>query len=150
MARKKHHKKRVSGVRRRSRSRVSGLAGIEVSNVFAAVLGGIGAKMVDKFLPATTDKKTLAAVKIGVGLLLPMVSKEARTKAMLTAAGTGFVVVGGLDLLKSLNILAGLGVTDASDFTVVRLNADSDLNVVNGDNDLNVVNGEADQYAEFE
>ena len=134
--RKRHTKTRVSGVRRRKHS--SHIGGVDLSLVISAIIGGIGANAVNKVVPAAINPKIVAGLKIAIGLILPAVVKNAKAKNIVTGIGTGMVVVGTMDLMKSFGVLAG-----ADDEITVMLNGEEDR-FISGDDDLPVVNGNDD------
>ena len=122
-------RKKTTGRRKIRRSgRLSGNSGA-VINTLAIVGGAVLAGMANKIIPATVNDKITAGAKIAAGLALPMISKNPKTKAILTAAGSGMVAIGAVDLLKSFGVLSG-------DFDIPTINEDvlsaDDLAVING------------------
>lgn len=152
-------KSRMSGVtKRRRRSRMGNAGGIDTTAILFTIGGAVGAKLIDKILPDTIDKKIIAGGKLAIGLVLPMIAKDAKTKAMLTSVGHGFLAVGTIDLLAELNVLGAT--EDGNDLFIAMSGtqdvlAGNDLNVINGDgtnvlageefrSDLSVINGDPD------
>jgi hypothetical protein len=149
-------KRRKKG-RRRSR-RMSGAGkGFDFMSPLAAAGGAVVARLLDKVIPATVNPKLVAGGKMVVGALLPMVSKDVKTKSLLQSAGNGMVAIGTSDLLKEFGVLSGTDKIDdldeKADFAL-ELSDDilndkilnDDVNVVN--DDVNVVNGN-DDYDDF-
>jgi hypothetical protein len=157
----KRKKTRKSYSKGRKRSRVSGMGAIDIMNIVAVAGGAVVAGMVNKFIPGTVNDKIVSGGKIALGVVLPMLSKDGKTKNLLSGVGAGMIAVGSVELLKSFGVLSGLGADDetisvsldgigesvlaesvlAED--VLSMN-DDDLSVVNGigeDDDLSVVNG---------
>jgi hypothetical protein len=138
----KHHKrKKHHAVKRRRHAKVSGL---DLTTVLSAVAGGIGANALNKIIPSTINSKVIAGAKIAVGLLAPMVIKNPSAKNIAAGLGTGFVVVGTLDLLKGFGVLNGIGEDDTLRIELAgneEIMAGNDISVINGQDDLNVVNG---------
>jgi hypothetical protein len=135
MKRRKTHKRKISGVRRSKRSK-SHLGGIDITNILAVVGGAVIAGYINKVVPTTVNDKVLAGGKIALGIALPMLSKDGKTKNLLAGAGAGMIAVGSVDLLKSFGVLSG-------DFDIPTINAD----VLNG-LDLDVVNGDMDELGD--
>lgn len=141
MARKRKTKTRKSS-RSRSRSR-SMIGAIDFNSVVGVVVGAVATKLLDKVIPDTINDKIVSGGKIALGLTLPMLSKEGKTKNLLSGVGNGMIAVGVVELLNSFGVLNGLGAND-DEMLVVSLDGADDLNVVNGMDDLNVVNGLGD------
>ncbi len=108
MARKR--KKKTTITRRKTRSRMSGIGNLDMTGMMFSAAGGFGARLVDRIVPTTVDRKLVAGGKIALGFILPMLSKDAKTKAMLSSIGQGMVAVGTVDLVTALGIMTGLGV----------------------------------------
>lgn len=141
MARKRKTKTRKSS-RSRSRSR-SMIGAIDFNSVMGVVVGAVATKLLDKVIPDTVNDKIVSGGKIALGLALPMLSKEGKTKNLLSGVGNGMIAVGVVELLNSFGVLNGLGAND-DEMLVVSLDGADDLNVVNGMDDINVVNGLGD------
>ena len=141
MARKRKTKTRKSS-RSRSRSR-SMIGAIDFNSVMGVVVGAVATKLLDKVIPDTINDKIVSGGKVALGLALPMLSKEGKTKNLLSGVGNGMIAVGVVELLNSFGVLNGLGAND-DEMLVVSLDGADDLNVVNGMDDLNVVNGLGD------
>ena len=141
MARKRKTKTRKSS-RSRSRSR-SMIGAIDFNSVVGVVVGAVATKLLDKVIPDTINDKIVSGGKIALGLALPMLSKEGKTKNLLSGVGNGMIAVGVVELLNSFGVLNGLGAND-DEMLVVSLDGADDLNVVNGMDDINVVNGLGD------
>lgn len=166
MAKKKKTAVKKYRVRHR---RQSGMGAIDTTNLIGTAVGALGAKLLNKVIPDTIDKKIVAGGKIAVGVLLPMVAKDGKTKNMLGAVANGFVAVGTIELVEELGVIEGLGRTDDETLAIALegiedvefedvtdrmgenvlgedvLGMDDDLSVVNG-NDLAVVNADDDEY----
>lgn len=141
MARKRKTKTRKSS-RSRSRSR-SMIGAIDFNSVMGVVVGAVATKLLDKVIPDTINDKIVSGGKVALGLALPMLSKEGKTKNLLSGVGNGMIAVGVVELLNSFGVLNGLGAND-DEMLVVSLDGADDLNVVNGTDDINVVNGLGD------
>jgi len=141
MARKRKTKTRKSS-RSRSRSR-SMIGAIDFNSVMGVVVGAVATKLLDKVIPDTINDKIVSGGKVALGLALPMLSKEGKTKNLLSGVGNGMIAVGVVELLNSFGVLNGLGAND-DEMLVVSLDGADDLNVVNGADDINVVNGLGD------
>lgn len=122
------------------------LGSIDTTNIMGVAAGAVGAKFVDRVIPETVDAKIVAGGKVVLGVLLPMLSKDGKTKAMLNSVGSGMVAIGTVELLTSLGVLSGVGAND-SDMLVVSLDGVDDIPVVNGADDIPVVNGDEDVLA---
>lgn len=128
--RKKHHRRKISGVRRRRHS----MHGIDTTSILGVVGGAVLAGYLNKIVPATVNDKLLAGGKVALGVALPMFIKT--NKSLVSGIGAGMVAVGSVDLLKSFGALSG-------DFDIPVINGDvlagdmenmgADLPVVNGD-----------------
>ena len=161
---KKRRKKSVS--RRRGSRRMSGIGAVDVMNIVAVAGGAVVAGFVNKFVPSTVNDKIVSGGKIALGVALPMLSKDGKTKALLSGVGSGMIAVGAVELLKSFGVLSGIGAdTDTisitldddgmgqDDFDFLSENvlaenvlaenvlAEDDLSVVNGIDDIAVING---------
>lgn len=124
------------------RGRKRGLLGaIDTTNILGVVLGSVGAKLVDKVIPDTVDAKIVAGGKVALGIALPMIVKDGKSKNMMAAVGSGLIAVGSVELLSSFGVLNGVGAND-SDMLVVSLDGIDDIPVVNGADDIPVVNGD--------
>lgn len=141
MARKRKTKTRKSS-RSRSRSR-SMIGAIDFNSVMGVVVGAVATKLLDKVIPDTINDKIVSGGKVALGLALPMLSKEGKTKNLLSGVGNGMIAVGVVELLNSFGVLNGLGAND-DEMLVVSLDGADDINVVNGTDDINVVNGLGD------
>jgi len=161
----KTKKKKKKSTNRRSR----GMGAVDTQSLIALAVGALGAKLLNKVIPDTLNKNLVAGGKIAVGVFLPMISKDGKTKAMLGDVGKGFVVVGTLELAESFgigeNVLGGNdsktlavaleGIEDVEfedisdnvlgDYDDEYMDGD-DLNVINADEDLSVVNADDDDY----
>ena len=110
MARKKKTSKRR--ITRRRSSRMSGIGGT-LANAAFQVAGAVAAKFVSnyavKMLPSTMSTMTKGlianAAPIAVGLYFPKLLKGAAGVNI----GTGMIVAGGLGLVQSTGVLAGVG-----------------------------------------
>jgi len=146
----KHRRKKHTKKRHTSRRKHSSMGAVDVMNILGVAAGAVAAGYLDKFIPATINKKITAAGKIAVGVLLPSLVKGGKMKNALAGVGSGMIAVGSVDLLKSFGVLSGV---EDDDMLEVSLNggidvlAGDDLSVVNGDqdilagDDLAVVNG---------
>jgi len=128
---KKHHKK----THRRKRSTVGALVG---GDILFAVMGGIGARVIDKVIPSTVSPKLVSGLKVGLGFFAPMAFKSGKAKSMAQAFGAGMAVVGVNDLLHAFGVLNGAVDSETID---VHLDGTDDIPVINGD-DIPVVNGD--------
>lgn len=117
------------------------LGAIDTTNILGVVAGTVGAKLVDKIIPDTVDAKLIAGGKVALGIALPMLVKDGKTKNMLSAVGSGMIAVGTVELLSEFGVLNGVGAND-SDMLVVALDGVDDIPVVNGTDDIPVVNGD--------
>lgn len=144
MKKKPRTKKRTT----RKKSRMGAASQFDFTNLLTVAAGAFGAKFVDKFIPASLDPKIVNGGKIAVGVLLPMLSKDGKTKAMLQGVGTGFIAVGTVGIFQNLNILSGVKNDDMVEVTLSGVETvlagmdDLRLPVINGDNRLPVINGE--------
>jgi len=106
--RKKTSKRRIT----RRRSRMSGMGGT-LANAAFQVAGAVAAKFVSnyavKMLPGSMSAMTKGlianAAPIAVGLYFPKLLKGAAGANI----GTGMIVAGGLGLVQSTGVLAGVG-----------------------------------------
>lgn len=131
-------RKKAHTVKRRRTHHRSHLSGLDVSGIASLIVGAVGAGLLNKIIPTTIDAKIVAGGKIAIGLMLPMLVKDGKTKAMLQDFGYGFVAVGSLDLLKGMGVLSGTDGTGADDL-LVQLNGDQSL--LAGAEDLSIMNG---------
>ena len=122
MSKRRKKSRKVSGVRRRRRS-VG--AAIDVQNTLGIVGGAVIAGYLNKIVPATVNDKVLAAGKVGLGIALPMLVKDGKTKNLMQGIGAGMIAVGSVDLLKSFGALSG-------DFDIPVINGD----VLSGDDEM--------------
>ena len=127
----KRRKHKISGTKRRRTHHRSGIGAIDTQNILGVVAGSVLAGYLNKIVPATFNDKILAAGKVAIGIALPMVSKNGKTKNLLAGVGAGFIAVGSVDLLKSFGALSG-------DFDIPVINGE----VLSGDDDIPVINGE--------
>lgn len=130
MARKRHHKRKISGVRRRKHA----ISGIDTTSILGVVGGAVIAGYLNKIVPATVNDKLLAGGKVALGIALPMFIKS--NKSLISGLGAGMIAVGSVDLLKSFGALSG-------DFDIPVINGDvlaGDIDEMNGD--LPIVNGD--------
>lgn len=156
-------KKKRKSTRRRSRRIGAAKSGFDFMSPLLAAVGGAGGGFLNKVIPTTVNPKLAAGGKIVVGALLPMISKDQKTKAMLTALGHGLIGVGTVDLLQSFGMISGYAgaatdIDENYDLAVEiprgRISDDvlngDDVRVINDDvlnenpYDLSVVNGEQD------
>jgi hypothetical protein len=139
-------KKRISGIKGRRRSKMSG-GKIDFTNILAVVGGAVIAGYVNKLVPVTVDDKVIAGGKVALGIALPMLSKNGQTKNILSGVGAGMIAVGSVDLLKSFGAISG-------DFDIPVINGDvlAGLNgdVLAGDFDIPVINGDEDEFGQAE
>lgn len=144
---KRRTKKRLSGTKKYSRRKLSGVSSsIDMQNILGLVGGAIAAGYLNKLIPATVNDKITAAAKVGLGVALPMLVKNNK---LIAGAGAGMIAVGSVDLLKSFGALAG-------DFDIPVINGDilagdvlaEQLDVINGDDDIPVINGDMDDMGE--
>ena len=103
--RKKHHTKKHS----RKRSKRMGAVSSGLTDALFAVAGGVAARFVSNTINGTTlsdsyKKYAAAAAPIAVGLLLPRFVKSPMVKSI----GAGMITVGGLELVQSTGVLAGM------------------------------------------
>jgi hypothetical protein len=140
MKKRSTKKRRMSGVRRRSRST---MGAIDFTNILAVVGGAVAAGYLNKLVPATINDKLVAGGKVALGVALPMLSKSGSTKNILTGVGAGMIAVGSVDLLKSFGVLSG-------NFDIPVINGDvlaGDDDFMSGDvlaGDIPVINGDED------
>ena len=143
MKKRKSSKRRMSGVRRRSK--ISMLGAIDTMNILSVVGGALIAGYVNNLLPkdSTIDPKIIAGGKVALGVALPMLSKDGKMKSILGGVGAGMIAIGSVDLLKSLGVING-------DFDIPVINGDllsgdvlagdilagMDIPVINGDDDM--------------
>lgn len=126
MARKRKHRRKISGVRRRKHS----MSGIDTTSILGVVAGAVAAGYLNKIVPATVNDKLLAGGKVALGVALPMFIKSNRS--LVSGIGAGMIAVGSVDLLKSFGALSG-------DFDIPVINGDilagdmDDLPTINAD-----------------
>jgi hypothetical protein len=106
--RKKHHTKKHHS---RKRSKRMGAVSSGLTDALFAVAGGVAARFVSNAINGTTlsdsyKKYAAAAAPIAVGLLLPRFVKSPMVKSI----GAGMITVGGLELVQSTGVLAGMPV----------------------------------------
>jgi hypothetical protein len=82
-----------------------------ITNALFTIVGGVAARFVSNTINGTTLDASYkgyvaAAAPIAVGLFLPRFIKSEMGKAL----GTGMIAVGGLELVQSTGVLAGLPV----------------------------------------
>jgi len=140
-----HRKKsKMSGVRKHKRkSRIHGAGGIDMTAILLTIGGAVGASLLDKVIPDTIDKKIVAGAKMVVGVVLPMISKDAKTKHILQSVGNGVLAVGTIDLLKGMDIISGAD-ENGNDLFIAMSGTE---NVLAGADDINVINGGVDVLA---
>ena len=137
---RKRSKKRISGVRRRRHSKISG---IDTTNILGVVAGAVVAGYLNKLVGNKVNDKVLAGGKVALGIALPMLFKSGSTKNIISGVGSGMIAVGSVDLLKSFGALSG-------DFDIPVINGDFDIPVINGDEfgedefGADILNGEED------
>ena len=86
-----------------------GAAGSNMTNALFTIVGGVAARFVSNTINGTTLDASYkgyvaAAAPIAVGLFLPRFIKSDMGKAL----GTGMIAVGGLELVQSTGVLAGM------------------------------------------
>ena len=86
-----------------------GAAGSGMTNALFTIVGGVAARFVSNTINGTTLDASYkgyvaAAAPIAVGLFLPRFIKSDMGKAL----GTGMIAVGGLELVQSTGVLAGM------------------------------------------
>lgn len=155
-------KKRKSSPRRRRASR-SSMGGLDIMTPLLTIGGGVGSTLLDRILPSTWDSKMVQGGKILIGTLAPMMFKDAKTKATVTALGAGLAAVAANDLLKDMGLFSGVNddPDEIEDLAVIlpednvseNVLGESDYseygdmsvineNVLGGDDDMSVINGE--------
>lgn len=125
-------KRKMSGVRKRSRS----MGAIDTTNILGVVGGALIAGYLNKIVPTSVDSRLLAGGKVALGVALPMFVKGGATKNILTGVGSGMIAVGSVDLLKSFGVISG-----TFDLPVINGNILGAGNVLNG-YDLPTINGD--------
>lgn len=159
-------RRKKKGTKRRTvrRTRTRSIGAIDMNQLLYSGVGGLSAQLINKIIPATWDAKMVAGGKLALGVALPMVSKDAKTKKMLSDIGSGMVAVSIVELLQSFGFMAGIGFAkpnEVEEFAVVldsdrlqrdRIGADvlganvlgqyedDDISVINGVNDIAVMN----------
>jgi hypothetical protein len=144
---KKRTKKRGRSVRRKS-----AMGAIDVTSILSVVVGAAISSFADKIVPATVDKKIVSGGKIALGVVLPMLVKDGKSKSILTAVGSGMIATATVDLLKSFGVLSGA----EDEFLQVDLSgtedvlAGDDISVINGngvlaEDDISIINGDDDE-----
>ena len=142
----KKRRKKISGVRRR-KSTLNGNMGSVITNTIAVLGGAVAAGYLNKVIPATMNQKIVAGGKIALGIALPMLSKDGKTKNLLSGVGAGMIAVGGIDLLRDLKVLSG-------DYDLPTINGDEDFmgeDVLGEDilgMDIPTINGDDDYMGE--
>jgi len=96
------------------------------------VAGGVGASMVDKFIPASLDSKLVNGGKIVIGAVLSHIGKG----GILSGVGDGMTAVGGANLAASLMPTAVSGVGAANDFYASIRGAELPASIAGTDTDL--------------
>lgn len=165
-------RRKKKGTKRRTvrRSRSRSIGAVDFNQLLYSGVGGLGAQLINKIVPATWDARMVAGGKLALGVALPMVSKDAKTKKMLSDIGSGVVAVSIVELIQSFGFMAGVGYAkpnDVEEFAVVidqdrlqkdRIGADvlgadvlgamedDDIAVMNGADDLAVINMEMDAF----
>ena len=117
--------------------------GINLMPVYAlggAVASSFVSKQAEKFLK---DEKARAGAIAGAGYFLPMLSKDAKIKTILSGLGTGMFVTGGISLLTQFEVLQKIGLGD--DMLVVDVDGlnDDDLPILS-DDDLPILSDDDD------
>ena len=144
---KKRTKKRGRSVRGKS-----SMGAIDVTSILSVVVGAAISSFADKIVPATVDKKIVSGGKIALGVVLPMLVKDGKSKSILTAVGSGMIATATVDLLKSFGVLSGA----EDEFLQVDLSgtedvlAGDDISVINGngvlaEDDISIINGDDDE-----
>lgn len=160
---KKKKKKGTTRRRRSSSRRMSGIGAIDMNAVLFTALGGVASDVLDRVIPSTIDRKLVEGGKIAVGIFLPQLVKDAKTKAMLQGLGSGLIAVGTSGLMRKLGFFQGpTGSPDEVDELAVAIEglntdmiaadvlgaASGDMDIINADvlgqMDLAVVNGDMD------
>jgi hypothetical protein len=147
MARRK--KRKTKYVTKRIVKRSRGMGAVDFTGLLYSAVGGIGARLLNRVLPTTLDPKIISGIQIGAGVVMPMLSKDAKTKKMLGEIGMGMVGVGATDLVMSFGFMTGVGAYRPSNVEELALVLDSKDGIgadvlgadVLGENDINVVNG---------
>ena len=140
-------KKRKIGAVRRRKSSMHGDMGSILTSTLSVVAGAVAAGYLNKIIPAATNQKLVAGGKIALGVALPMLSKDGKTKNLLSGVGAGMIAVGSIDLLKDFGVLSG-------DFDLPVVNGDvlaGDDDFFSGDvlaGDIPVINGDDDYMGE--
>ena len=145
-------KKRTKKRGRSSIRRKSSMGAIDVTSILSVVVGAAISSFADKIVPATVDKKIVSGGKIALGVVLPMLVKDGKSKSILTAVGSGMIATATVDLLKSFGVLSGA----EDEFLQVDLSgegdvlAGEDISVINGDgvlaeDDISIINGDDDE-----
>ncbi len=156
MATKKKGKSKIGRTKRRKpRSKMNGVGSIDFAGAIAVVAGASAGTLLDRIIPDSIDPKIVAGAKLAIGVFLPMASKDAETKRVLTRVGDALVAVGTVDLLKVMGVMSGA--EDGNDL-FISMNGNGDLNALNenvlaedvlgGRDDLNVLNGNMDDDIE--
>ena len=132
---KKSSKKRFPSRRRKS----SGVGAVDVMGIVGVIVGASASALVDKFAPATIDKRIVLGGKIALGIALPMFVKDGKTKNILASVGSGMIAVSTADLIKTLGIISG-----SEDNELLEVDLSGSVDVLSGDDDISVVNGDND------
>jgi len=107
-----------------TRRKISGLGGMNLTDPLLVGGGAIAGRFLDKLFPAM-DAKLKAGGKIAIGILLPMVIKDPKSKKLLELLGYGLVATGSLELATSMNIISGIGsVNDLKDDDLLVVSLD--------------------------
>jgi hypothetical protein len=126
--------------RYRRRRRISGIGGN--MNAILMNVGGIAAgaflgNAISKIAAGKLDPKILAGAKIAGGVyLIPKFVPG----AMGVALGNGLLAVGSIELLRSFNVIQGIG-SDEVDFSISGVD---DMHLISGDGDQMLISGTDD------
>lgn len=103
--RKPMAKKRKSARKTRRRSRISGMAGIDLQTLALMAAGAIAGRIAQNKLSGKVNPKILAGGQIAAGgYLVPSFIKNPMAKAV----GAGMAVNGVIELVKSFGIISGI------------------------------------------
>lgn len=143
--------------RRMSRPSLGAAMSFDSTHIMATAGGAAAATFVNKFT-GSIDSKMSALIKIGGGIALPMLAKNAKTKQMLQSLGGGMIAVGTVELLGAFGV-NGFGAPESNAELFVAIEGLDDLDVLNADvlagDDIDVLNadvlaGEYDDYEEID
>lgn len=114
MARRKKHIKKTHSKRRKSR-KMGAIGKGGITGALFTIVGGVAARFVSTTINGTSLSESYksyvaAAAPIALGLFLPKLIKSEIGKNL----GTGMIAVGGLELVQSTGVLAGI-----TDFPVI-------------------------------